>query len=137
MLLCLQVVGYFRKVGERLGGHLDSANREAGEEAQAHTGAKREGGDSAPGSDKILSEDADVNTRRLTALIQEEIQSLERILFMIPSTSGGVPDAFLMCSEHTATLEADGVEEVCHQSASASRLTRGDDRVVIAIDDDG
>lgn len=71
----------------------------------------------------------------MTAFVKEEVEALERVLFMLPKTSGGVPDAFLECSEH-ATLEIDGVEEVCHQSAEASRSKRSGSFVVINIDDD-
>lgn len=55
---------------------------------------------------------------------------------MIPDTTGGVPEAFLQCDEHAATLEVDGVEEIRHQSADASRLSRSGERVVIAVEDD-
>ena len=75
-------------------------------------------------------------TEALASCVNSEIEALEKILYMLPSTAGGVPDAFLKCNDHTATLEMDGFEELCHESADASRSRRSSKRLVIALDDD-
>lgn len=76
----------------------------------------------------------DSKTRALTARVEAEVETLRDILFKIPSTSGGVPDAFLKCTEHTPTLDVDGVEELRHSSAQESRSSRADAAVVILDD---
>lgn len=102
-------------------------------------GAKRPGPNEeaqGPGSSDNTCVDRDAETEVLTACVAREVDALERILFMIPDTTGGVPEAFLQCDEHAVTLEADGVEEVRHQSADASRLSRSGERVLITVNDD-
>lgn len=78
--------------------------------------------------------DAIEETEVLTSCVNSEIEALHKILYMLPTTAGGVPDAFLKCNEHAATLETDGVEELCHESADASRSRRSGERLVIALD---
>lgn len=152
MICQIQVRGYFRKLIDRLenfvagrkaeidtAGNDEASGEMAFEKAPAQTGfVKTPGTEGVQGTcsgDSIYAA-KDKETEDLTACVKDEVDALERILFMIPSTSGGVPDAFLKCSEHAATLEMDGVEEVCHRSADASRSRRHGDRVVIAVDDD-
>lgn len=78
--------------------------------------------------------DAIEETEVLTSCVNSEIEALHKILYKLPTTAGGVPDAFLKCNEHAATLETDGVEELCHESADASRSRRNGERLVIALD---
>lgn len=141
MLSSAQVVGYFRRVAERLQGAISGENADGddddGESVEINDKLDQGQSSAVSRSEYSIPEDRNKTVHRLTNQIQDELNSLEHILFMIPSTSGGVPDAFLECNEHAATLEVDGVEEVCHQSASASRSRQGKDRVVVAIDDDG
>lgn len=104
-------------------------------------------GDKLPNKPGVLNEEAhlgaeDCNnhsdaieeTELLTSCVNSEIEALHKILYMLPTTAGGVPDAFLKCNEHAATLETDGVEELCHESADASRSRRNGERLVIALD---
>lgn len=88
------------------------------------------------GSSDNSNVDRDAETQFLTACVAREVDTLEQILFMIPDTTGGVPEAFLLCNEHAATLEADGVEEIRHQSAEACRLSRSGERVLITVQDE-
>ena len=78
---------------------------------------------------------SDAETDGLTARVTKEVEALQQILYMFPSTPGGVPDAFLEQSQHAATLTADGVEELLHPSSAADRSARSEDRVVITVDD--
>lgn len=77
----------------------------------------------------------DAETEGLTARVTKEVEALQQILYMFPSTPGGVPDAFLERSKHAATLTADGVEELLHPSSATDRSGRSEDRVVITVDD--
>lgn len=130
------MVGYFRKVAERLqvftaNGRAEARDTGGAGESEVRTDTQ------ANGNVENKTALGGVDAQGLTARVEHEVESLQLVLFSIPTTSGGIPQAFLDCSEHTATLEEDGVEEVCHQSASASRSSRGGDQVVIAVDDDG
>lgn len=78
---------------------------------------------------------SDAETEGLTARVTEEVEALQQILYMFPSTPGGVPDAFLERSKHAATLTADGVEELLHPNSAADRSGRNKGRVVITVDD--
>lgn len=150
-----QVRGYFRQLADRLARFASDGN--AGVQGDSEYGAAAHGaGESAatPPSVPVEGEvgtgsagkskrngkskpiDQELETRVLTARVAAEVEMLRDILFKIPSTSGGVPDAFLECSEHS-TLDVDGVEELRHESAAESRFSRGGEQVVVLDDDDG
>lgn len=148
-----QVRGYFRQLAGRLARFVsrDEAEvqpvAESGGAAIAHhpaegvadteDGAGGGGAGSAcesKSNGKSKPSGEDLETRALTARVEAEVETLRDILFKIPSTSGGVPDAFLECTEHTPTLDVDGVEELRHSSAQESRSSRADAAVVILDD---
>lgn len=152
-----QVRGYFRQLAERLeqvvpnGNDADSGGKAGvaqtstlaengasiAQESNATSGkgSGSAGDDTGDDSNRLIVES---DTRQLTARVVAEIKKLQIVLFGKPSTSGGVPDAFLACNEHSATLEVDGVEELRHESAAESRSSRGgQDIIVINDSEDG
>lgn len=142
MVPSTQVRGYFSKLAERLekcvaGGKakVDGAGEKAAGETIAVKGPAVTG--KAQGASRCEGAQAakDYATEGLTACVTNEVEALQRILYMFPKTPGGVPDEFMERSENVATLKNDGVEEVFHQSADASRSGRGGDRVVVTVDD--
>lgn len=144
---------YFRELIERLqnsvAGWKTEISKAVGEEASGGTAAGRtpsvaesaslpdfaqrgQGSDCGKKDNQAV---LDAETGRLTARVTEEVEALQQILYMFPSTPGGVPDAFLERSKHAATLTADGVEELLHPSSAADGSGRSEDRVVITVDD--
>ncbi|CAM9828313.1 unnamed protein product [Discosporangium mesarthrocarpum] len=111
-----QVQGYFRK----LIGRLESlGSGAAGARECSNTGLEAEAQIFGP----------------LAEAVGKEISTLREILFSMPTTSGGVPDAFLECIEHMATLDEDGVQELSHHCTSYSQGVE-DGHVVIDLRDD-
>lgn len=154
-LTCEQVRGYFRQLSDRLtqfapagdAGVRDGPGNGApgqppDKRAVTAPSASVEGGVGLESSGENKSNgkskqvDQEVEMRALTAQVVAEVEILRDILFKIPSTSGGVPDAFLECSEQS-TLDVDGVEELRHESAAESRSNRRGGQVVVLDDDDG
>lgn len=148
-----QVRRYFRELIERLENSVaafktEASNAAGEEEASGEPAAGKaprvaestsvpdcaERGEGSDCGRKKGQAASDAETGGLTARVTEEVEALQQILYMFPSTPGGVPDAFLERSKHAATLTADGVEEF-HPSSAADRSGRSEDRVVIAVDD--
>ncbi|CAM9392252.1 unnamed protein product [Choristocarpus tenellus] len=115
-----QVQGYFRKLIARLQALSPEAFKDP-----AHGEA---------GQGRANQQDQDIGS--LAKGVEDEIKTLKDILFRMPTTAGGVPDAFLECSSHSATLDVDGVQELSHRSRPACR-NQGKTQTVIALDDDG
>ena len=140
---------YFRGLIERLEKSVAARETDEDEEASGGTAAGKtprvagmasvpdfgERGQGSNSGRKNSQADLDEQTGGLTARVTEEVEALQHILYMFPSTPGGVPDAFLERSTPAATLTADGVEELVRPSSADGRSARSEDRVVITVDD--